>query len=134
MSEIPQDLRNYLVDAAIQIGKNSCTKLDFSDGSVAQVEDILRIMGETYEESGDDEGLRGIALAMAAYIIAVVEKTGPIGSWERDHPEAGEYSFPYYWNEGTLFPVAWCLRKIFNVGQVDIWVWYKSMVIDRRPT
>lgn len=130
--EIPQDLRTYLVDQAINVGKNFRIKLDFSDGSVAQVDNILRLMRKDFKKTGNEEGLRGIALEMAAYIIVVIENTGPVGRWERDHPEIGEWTFPYYWKHSTLFPYAWCQKRIFDGEQDDVWVKYKTLVIDQR--
>ena len=132
MSEVPPDLRVYLVDLAVQIGKNLRIKLDFSDGSIAQVENILRMTAKQYKKTADAAGLNGIALEMAAYIITVIEKTGPVGRWERDHPEMGEDTFPYYWNEAVLFPYAWCQKRIFDGEQDDVWAKYKTLVIDRR--
>ena len=128
-SEFPQELRDELLDYANQIAENYRIKLDFSHRSIKLVEKILAKVHKDYRKSQNEEGLSGIALEFATYIVAVIERNGEKGRWERNHPDFGEDSFPFYWKDTTLFPYAWCLKRIFDGKGDDVWAKYKTMVL-----
>ena len=103
--------------------------LDYSPESIRQVESILGAMHEDYKSSGSEEGLQGIALEFAAYIVRVIEQHfGPV-DWQRDHPSFGEDSFPLYWKGKTLFPVGWCLKRMLDGDGDDVWCKFETLVI-----
>lgn len=95
-------------------------KLDYSDDSIKEVERILGELHDEYRRTGNDDGLRGIALEFAAYMVSVIERLhGPV-DWQRDHETFGKDSFPLYWNGSTLFPYSWCQKRIFDGPGDDI--------------
>jgi len=104
--------RDRLCVLAEQIATAFGYTLDYSEASIAQVDAILGQLHDEYLSTQDDDGLLGIALEFGAYLITIIERHyGPV-LWKRDHPEVGEESFPVEWNGTTLFPVAWCYKRI----------------------
>ena len=119
-----------LLSKAVQLGNLYEVDLDFTDSSISQVEYILSDISAIYQESNDDEGLNGIAYILGIYIMEVISRNHGEGRIERDHPEFGDNSYPFYWNNTVLFPVAWCRKRIFE-GEVDnVNLKYKIAVLD----
>lgn len=126
-------LQNELTDLAIQIAAGSNIKLDFSIESVKQVENILGVIHTDYKKSKQEEGVRGIALEFAAYIVSVIEKNLEKGYWQRDSEEAGEDSFPYFLPDGRIiFPYGWCLKRIIDGASEDVWVKFQTLVLKKE--
>jgi len=128
-SEVPQKLRDELLGYAHQIAEGYRIKLDFSHRSIKRVEKILAQIHKGYQKSQSEEGLFGIALEFATYIVAVIEKNSDKGRWERNHPDFGEGSFPFYWRGTTIFPHAWCLKRILDGKGDNVWAKYKTLVL-----
>ena len=124
-------LKDKLNENALEIAKVLGFKLDYSHKSVKQVESILSRIHKEYKRTGDDNGLRGIALSFAAYIICVIEKNTSPGVWRRDHPQMGDETFPYEWKDATIFPYAWCMKRILDGKGDDVWSKYKVLVMGR---
>ncbi len=131
-SEDMEKLKSELNDNALEIAKGFGVQLDYSHESIGHVERMLGEVHKGYKETKDEEGLVGIALSFAAYIISVIERNSEPGVWQRDHPTVGEDSFPFTWREGTLFPYAWCMKRIFDGKGDDVWVKYKTLVIAEK--
>lgn len=106
-------------------------RLDYSVESVAVVEQMLGKLHEDYVNTCDDEGLNGLALMFAAYIIQVVEQNFSAGVWERDDKAFGKASFPYHWEGTTLFPFAWCGKRIFDGAEDNVQLKFKTLVVQR---
>ena len=64
-----EKLQVKLVGYAIQIADSFKIKLDYSDKSIKKVEKILSKIHKDYIKSKNDEGLNGIALEFAFYIM-----------------------------------------------------------------
>lgn len=47
---------------------------------------------------------------------------------ERNHKDFGDNSFSFYWNESTLFPYSWCLKRLYDSKSDDVWIKYKALV------
>ncbi len=73
--------------------------------------------------------MQGIALEFAAYIVKVIEKNYACGVWKRDHPAFGPDSFPYDWEGGEIFPYGWCLKRILDGPQDDVWAKFQAIVM-----
>jgi hypothetical protein len=125
------ELKSTMTDKALEVAEVFGIKLDFTHKSIKRAERILGKIHKEYLRTKDDNGLNGIALFFAAYIISVIERHAPAGTWQRDHPDFGEDSFPYQWQESTLFPYAWCQKRIFDGKQDDIWAKYQSLVLPK---
>ncbi len=123
-------LQKEMMDLALHIANVVHIDLDFSIDSIKQVEKILAQIHSQYEETKDEEGLHGIALEFAAYIITVIEKNIVVGKWERNSEEFGKDSFPYHMPNGqTIFPYAWCLKRIMEGKSEDVWSKFQALVV-----
>ena len=123
-------LRDELDDLALQVASNFRVKLDHSPKSVKKVEEVLATFHDEYGRTGSEEGLNGIALEFAAYIIKVIELNLEPGTWSRNHPEMGADSFPYHWRGSDMFPFAWCQKRIFDGPADDVWAKFTIFVLD----
>ena len=133
MKKSPKDvekLMRQMNELAFQVAADYGVTLDYSDKSVRKVEKILSDMHVGYKQLKDDTGLRGLALFFAAYLGEVIRKKGLGGTWSRHHPEAGEDSFPFHWNGSDLFLYGWCLKRIFDGKQDNVWSKYQVCVLD----
>ena len=126
------EIKNELITHAIEVGKEYNFKLDFSDQSIKKVEKILSNIHEDYKKTKNDEGLIGLAYMFGFYIVEVIEKNHGEGRIERNHPDFGDNSFPFYWNDGTLFPMAWCQKRIFDGDGDNVEIKYRILVLDEK--
>ncbi len=122
-------LRDELDGLALQVASNFGVKLDHSPNSVKKVEKILGTLHDEYAGTGSDEGMNGIAMEFAAYIIKVIELNFEPGTWNRNHPSLGEDSFPYHWRGQDIFPFAWCQKRIFDGPEDDVWAKFNLFVL-----
>ncbi len=124
-------LRTKMCGLAEQIAGAFDVKLDYTDASVKDVERLLGEMHDEYLRTKLDDGLRGIALEFAAYLVTVIERNyGPV-DWQRDHETIGKDSFPLNWNGVTLFPYGWCLKRIFDGPGDDIVSKWQVCILER---
>jgi hypothetical protein len=132
-TEMPfEELLVFLPKEAVSIAKDSHgIVLDFSPGSVERVEMILGRLHVEYKKRGTTEGQRGLALAFGVYIGEVIRQHAGEGRWERDHPQMGEGAMPLYWKGYTSFPVAWCLKRLTNGEEDNVWLKYRHFVDER---
>ncbi len=106
-------------------------ELDYSVESVQRVEELLGLLHTEYQRTKNDDGLNGLALEFAAYLIKVIERNFARGTWARDHPDFGPDSFPYEWQGSELFPYAWCRKRIFDGPGDDVWAKFQALVISK---
>lgn len=123
------EIKLKLNKEAIEVGKSYNINLDYSDESIKNVEFILNNIHNEYLKSKNTEGLRGLALIFGFYIIEVIEINHGKGRIERNHETFGENTFPFYWRESTLFPYAWCLKRIFDGESDNIEIKYKLLIL-----
>jgi len=126
------ELKNELITQAIDVAKDYNVKLDFSDESIKNVETILSKIHKEYIRSKNDNGLNGIAYMFGFYIIEVIEKNHGKGKIERNHPDFGENVFPFYWNGSTLFPFAWCQKRIFDGEGDNVEIKYQILILEEK--
>jgi hypothetical protein len=105
--------------------------LDYTTGSVSEVEAILGDLHKEYRRSRNMEGIHGIALEFGAYLISVIERNFGKGTWRRDHPEMGSETFPYEWNGTVLFPYSWCLKRLVDGPADDVQMKFQTFVVQR---
>jgi hypothetical protein len=131
----PKDLRalkEELTHLAERVARESFdVTLDYSVESVAEVESILGQLHDEFRRTKSEEGLRGIALEFAAYLISVIERNFGKGAWNRNHPEMGSDTFPYEWNGATLFPYSWCLKRLVDGPADDVWAKFQTFVVQK---
>jgi hypothetical protein len=125
-----ESIKSTLISQALEIGQEYNLILDFSDESIKNVEYILSDLHNSYSSSKNDEGLIGLSFIFGFYIIEVINKNHGVGRLERNHPEFGENSFPFYWKGGILFPIAWCNMRIFDGPDDNIIAKYNILVLE----
>jgi hypothetical protein len=129
----PKDLaalKQQMTELAEQVAReNFGITLDYSVASIQQVESILGEIHDDFKRTGSEEGLRGIALEFAAYLISVIEHNFAQGTWRRDDPSMGAETFPYEWNGSVLFPYGWCLKRLLDGPQDDVWAKFQALVV-----
>jgi len=124
------ELKKELIDLSLKVGSHYGINLDFSVESVKDVEKILSKISTEYKKNKNEEGLNGLALELAAYIIAVIEKNISVGKWERDSVEFGKDVFPYDLGEGNIiFPYQWCLKRIHDGEGENVWTKFDTLVL-----
>ena len=134
MKENLNELQNKMTIYAIDIANAYNIKLDYSNHSIKNVEKILSQIHYEYVRSKNDEGLNGVALEFAFYIITVIEKNFEKGNVERNHKDFGENTFPFQWRGKIIFPYAWCQKRIFEGEADNVWAKYKTLVLDEKDT
>jgi hypothetical protein len=118
MDEMMRHLASEAVDIA---DKTYGIKLDYSTESIQKVEVVLGKLHDEMLQRKSTEGVRGLAMAFGAYIGESIRKGVPEAKWERDHPVAGEKSYPLHWFGGDSFPIGWCLKRIMNGPEDNVW-------------
>ena len=126
------ELIAYLPNEAVSIARDvHGVTLDYTPSSVEKVEAILSTLHTEYKSRNTTEGQRGLALAFGVYIGEVIRKHAGEGKWERDHAEIGEGAMPLHWRGHTSFPVAWCLKRLANGEEDNVWHKYQILVEER---
>jgi hypothetical protein len=127
MKELQEKVTKLAVEVAHKMGYD----LDFSHQSVQQVEEILGKIHDQYYQDMNDAGLNGLALEFAAYIVSVIQKNLNLGRWERDHEKMGKDSFPLFLDSQVIFPYGWCLKRIYDGAGDNVWIKYKTLILDK---
>ena len=134
---MPQDLeqlKHEMSRLAVRIGSEGFgIKLDYSNESIKNVEKILGKIHDEYKQTGSEDGLQGIAFEFASYIVKVIEKNVGPARWQRDHAKLGPDSFPLAVGEGEIFPVSWCIKRIYDGPGDDVWFKYNFLVLKQDP-
>ena len=123
------ELQITMSNFALDIAKAFKIELDFSSKSIKNVEKILSLIHYDYIKGNITEGIDGIALEFAFYIISVIEKNFEEGKIERNHKDFGDNAFPYYWKDSVIFPYAWCQKRIYDGIADNVWVKYKRLIL-----
>ena len=134
MSEQMQlkQLKEQMSKLAEQIAQQEFDiRLDYSPESIKEVEYILGEIHRKYKRTNSEEGLQGIAFEFAAYIVKVIEENFGTAEWTPNHHSMGENSFPLLWRNSTLFPFSWCLKRIYDGEVENVWIKFKTFVIDK---
>jgi len=112
----------HLASEAVDIADKSYgIKLDYGTESIQQVEVVLGKLHEEFLQRKSEKGVRGLAMAFGAYIGESIRKKVPEAKWDRDHPVAGEKSYPLHWLGGDSFPLGWCYKRIVNGPEDNVW-------------
>jgi len=107
------------------------TKLDYSVDSIRRVERILSTVHDSYRKTRSDDGLNGIALEFAAYIVSVIQRHFGPAEWERDCKTFGADAFPLHWRGSSIYPYAWCQKRIFDGSADDVWFKFQAIVLGK---
>jgi hypothetical protein len=127
IGELQLDLTKQALELAKELRKN----LDFSNESIQTVEAILGEVHDHYKQSKDDTGLNGIAFQLGAYIATTIQRNFNEGTLNRDDPTMGQGTFPFAFRDGTIFPFAWCQKRIFDGPADNVFSKYRVLVLDK---
>jgi hypothetical protein len=120
------------IEAPKDAKENHGIILDFSDESVARVEKIL---GKLYKPNIDKNnlpgGTRGMAILYGVYIGECIIKNHKGLRWELNHEAGGNGSMPVILPDGASFPVGWCLKRLVNGEEDNVWHKYQVTIINR---
>ena len=124
----PEKVAFFQSEAVSMARESYGISLDYSPSSVKQVEEILGKLHDEYQRRGTTEGQRGLALAYGAYIGEVIRREAGEGRWAPDDPKFGVGTMPLYWRGHTTFPVTWCLKRLANGEEDNVWTKYQLIV------
>jgi hypothetical protein len=99
-------------------------KLDYSVGSLKQVDEILGRVHDTYVKNPSSIHMRGLASEYGAYVGEVVRRNQPNVYWTRDSKVMGEKAYALHWKAGESYPFTWCAERITNGDGDSIWIKY----------
>ena len=102
-------------------------KLDYSVQSLENIEAILGKLHEQYVKDRSSVAVNEASMAYGAYLGEVIKRSEPGAYWEADHPVAGEKSYPLYWKGGVSYPWGWCLKRILNGPEDNVWRKYLAL-------
>ena len=119
---------SYACDQAVaDAAKYDHVTLDYSIGSLKQVDQILGRVHENYLKNPSSISLPGLSAEYGAYVGEVIRRNEPNAYWSRDSQVAGEKSYPMHWNAGDSYPLAWCMRRITDGDDDSIWIKYSVL-------
>jgi hypothetical protein len=127
VGELQRDLTNDALEVAFQFGE----RLDFSNASIESVETVLRLVSNEFQKTKDSTGLNGIAFQFGAYIATTIQRNFREGTLLRDHPEFGDGTFPFEIRDSTIFPFAWCQKRIFDGAEDNVSTKYRILVLEK---
>jgi hypothetical protein len=129
---VAPELYQKLLDLAVEIIEDNGFSADFTNESIQSIEKILGDMHDHYVKTKDEEGLRGIAVEFATYIIETIRRnSGVQGEFYSDHADFGDHTYPFLWKGNTIFPYAWCMKRMFDGKGDDVWFKYKTLIIEK---
>ena len=119
---------SYMSNHALADAENyDHVTLDFSIGSLRQVDQILGHAHEAYQKNPSSVSVRGLSVEYGAYVGEVIRRNEPNAYWTRDSQVMGEKSYPLHWNPGESYPFTWCSERITNGDEDSIWVKYSVL-------
>jgi hypothetical protein len=107
--------------------------LDYAPDSIKSVELAL---GRLHDDLAASRTRRSEAETLAkrygAYVGETIRRRFG-GYWSRDHAAAGRGSFPLRVEGRDVFPVAWCLKRVANGPEDNVWNKYQLGVAAPLP-
>jgi hypothetical protein len=120
--KMPGEFTQFLATMAVKDAKeNNNITLDYTPESIQTVEEILGKIHDQYVKNPSSVSANGLGSAYGAYIGEVIRRSENGVKWERDHPVAGQRSYPLTWRGGVSFPMAWCYKRIVNGPEDNVW-------------
>lgn len=129
------DMMRYLAEEAVSMAdEGPGIRLDYSENSIKDVEEVLNAIHEQYLASHPEKGVMGLAMTYGAYIGEVMRRGYPGSKWERDSSVAGKKSYPLHWLGGEIYPCGWCYGRIVNGPEDNVWHKYLMLKQPRPET
>lgn len=99
--------------------------LDYQPDSIQKVNTILGQLHGQYLKSQDDKRWDTEGIGWGAYVGEVIRRKYG-GEWAKEDKQIGQ-SLPLHWSKSTSFPVAWCVKRIRNGDEDNIWIKYQMI-------
>ncbi|MFO1513861.1 MAG: hypothetical protein U1F83_13245 [Verrucomicrobiota bacterium] len=124
-------LEKFAEQAVIDAWKRHHIALDFSTNSVQSLEQILDRMNRSPQfQPFSEKDKRAEAMIAGAYIGEVIRRNHN-GVWGVHSDAAGEYSFPVSFGPRQAFPIMWCLKRLVNGREDNVWHKYLYFVVEQ---
>ena len=118
----------WLATEAVKDAKeNNQVALDYTPGSIQNVENILGQLHDQYAKNPSSVSANGLGSGYGAYIGEVIRRSEVDAKWERDDTVGGEQSYPVIWGGGHSYPMAWCYHRIVNGPEDNVWIKYRVL-------
>lgn len=118
-----------LAQEAVKKAQSEGVTLDFSPGSVEQVEAILGQLHESHAAGNIDvEITNQAAMVWGAYVGEVIRRREG-GAWNCYIDSAGGNAYPLAHGDKNDFPVMWCGQRIVNGPSENVWEKFKGLVL-----
>jgi hypothetical protein len=126
---VQQEVAALAADA-VRMAKSEGVVLDYSVESVARVEVLLAKVydtGSLSEDQAIDVGRR-----YGAYVGEVLRRKWG-GRWEQNHPHVGPNTYPLHLPETDAFPMAWCVKRLMNGPEDNVWNKVQRAFLNQGP-
>lgn len=112
--------RNMLA-LAQEIAQNNNASLDYSDGSIEELDKFLPLITKEFKEVGvksaddflDSEEAQGIAETLGCYIVECIERNHTRGTWVED-PDGRPWPGFTAGGDEIIYPLDWVMKKLIN--------------------
>ena len=103
------------------------TELDYSLDSIHSVETVLGKLHETYLAAPQLVDVNSMAFVFGAYVGEAIRRNYTGARWERSHDVAGKDAYLLHWGECTCFPMEWCMKRIAEGAEDNVWAKYEVL-------
>ena len=103
--------------------------LDFSTNSIRLEEQIMDGVGRTaWFKAFPEKDQRAEAMIAGAYVGEVIRRNHG-GAWGTNSPDTDGFSFPLRVGSHQVFPITWCLKRLINGREDNVWHKYQYFVV-----
>ena len=120
---VDSEMQAAAVRAVGEAEKRYGVELDFSPESISALEEkILASLHRRHLEAPfESSEFNRNAVLWGAYIGETMKLSiEDEAHWEQDS-EFGQYTFPLHWGGGASFPVLWCVARLRNGQEDNVW-------------
>jgi hypothetical protein len=131
-SDVIAEMRSRAASAVADARDTFSADLDYSSDSIEEVERILDKIHQQHLKNpiGKSE-LNRLGLKWGGYVGEVIKRVKK-AEWQLDSKVGGPASLPIvYEKSGESFPVSWCLKRIVNGDEDNVWSKFNVLVLNR---
>lgn len=131
-ADVIDEMKVRAASAVVDARDKFSTELDYSSGSIEDVERILdKIHRQHLQNPIDDSELTRLKLKWGGYVGEVIKRVRKC-EWQLDSKIGDPGSLPVvYEKSGESFPVIWCLKRIVNGAEDNVWDKFNLLVVNR---
>ena len=130
--DVVLEMRDRAASAVIDAKTHFATELNYSADSIERIEEILDAIHKQHEINPiDNDELNRLGLKWGGYIGEVIKRVHE-AEWQLDSKAGGPGCLPIvYKKSGESFPVIWCLKRIANGAEDNVWDKFNVLVVNR---